>query len=477
MLTISGEKSAVAHNAEQKLLAMLSLKAPPAPDNIKRPPMDLVACIDRSGSMRGEKMKLMKQTLDLLVRRTGLTSEDRLSLVTFDSNVQMNLGLEPMSTAGRAKAEGVIKGLHPGATTNLSGGALKAIDVLDASASREPRTPKGEKADEAKRTRAVMLFTDGLANEGIRDTTQLVAAVNGALTAASARLQGPISLFTFGFGADHNEDCLRSLAAASGATGLYYYVESAETIPTAFADCLGGLTSVVAQNATLSFSPAQGVSVSRVLGSTYSRDAEGAVVLGDLFAEDEKDVLVELALPTLPAPSGDALVLTAELRAFNVVRSAPDVVEATLTLARPEATPADQPVNAALDAQRNRIETAEAMEAASRMADAGDIAGGRNVLLAMKRKVVESSSAQEALSANLVYEIDSIEAEYQSSARYRSVGSKMSKMQARSHGVQRATHANVGTYSGGGARKAALKASWMSSIKSSAQGGNDSDSD
>jgi hypothetical protein len=124
-----------------------------------------------------------------------------------------------------------------------------------------------------------------------------------------------------------------------------------------------------------------------VLGSSYSRDAEGAVVLGDLFADDAKDVLIELSLPALPAPIAAEPVLTASLRAFNVARSAPDVVEATLEVARPEATPADQPVNAALDAQRNRIETAEAMETASRMADAGDIAGGRSMLLAMKRKV------------------------------------------------------------------------------------------
>jgi len=476
-LAITGERAACARGIEQKMLAMLSLKAPPAPDDSwKRPPMDLVACIDRSGSMRGEKMKLMKQTLDLLVRRTGLTAEDRLALVTFDSNVRCDMSLVPMSNAGRTQAEGVVRGLQPGSTTNLSGGALKAIDVLDESAGGGSR--KGDKAkDEPKRTRAVMLFTDGLANEGIRDTTQLVAAVNGALAAASAKLGGPISLFTFGFGADHNEDCLRGLAAGSGAAGLYYYVESADTIPTAFADCLGGLTSVVAQNASLSLSPAPGVSVSRVLGSSYSRDAEGAVVLGDLFADDAKDVLIELSLPALPAPISAEPVLTASLRAFNVARSAPDVVEATLEVARPEATPADQPVNAALDAQRNRIETAEAMETASRMADAGDIAGGRSMLLAMKRKVAASESAQEVLCTNLMSEIDSIEAEYQDAARYRSVGSKMSKMQARSHGMQRATHANVGTYSAGGAKKAALKAHWMSSIKSSSNVGGDSDSD
>merc|ERR1719240_1038455 len=116
-----------------------------------------------------------------------------------------------------------------------------------------------------------MLFTDGLANEGIRDPTQLQQAVSGALAAASAKLGGPISMYTFGFGADHNETCLRNLATASGAAGMYYYVSTAEDIPNAFADCLGGLTSVVAQNTTLSLEPlGSGVSVARVLGNTYT---------------------------------------------------------------------------------------------------------------------------------------------------------------------------------------------------------------
>jgi hypothetical protein len=306
-----------------------------------------------------------------------------------------------------------------------------------------------------------MVFTDGLANQGITDTPGMIAAVTGALRAASAAVGGgPISVFTFGFGADHNEECLRTLATISGPGGLYYYVESAEDIPNAFADCLGGLTSVVAQNATLHLEGLQGSSVSRVLGLAYTHDADGNITLGDLFAEDEKDILVEIALPKLAGPAGPCDVLRATLRAFNVNSSAPEVVNATLELERPTSTPANQPVNLALDAQRNRMDSIEAMEEATRMADAGDVAGGRSVLTACKTRVEQTHSANRALSVGLVREMGMLEQHFESATAYRSVGSKMSRMSVTSHGRQRAVHSNPGMYSSAASHKSSLKKSW-----------------
>jgi len=473
-LTVTGEKDAVAYDSEwSSFVAMLSLRAPSAPADIKRPAIDLVACIDRSGSMNGQKIHLMKQTLELLVTRAGLTSEDKISLVTFDSNVKLELPLTSMDSNGHSIAERVIERVHPGSTTNLSGGALKAIDVLDASA----RTNAAKTGQEDKqRTRAVMLFTDGLANEGIRDTSSLVAAVSNALASASTKLGGPISMFTFGFGSDHNEECLRKLASCSGTGGQYYYVNGPDDIPNAFADCLGGLTSVVAQNASLSLQPADGVRVSRILGRTYTRDASGEIALGDLFSEDEKNILVELTLPKLTSPAAFAApVLHASLRAFNVVARAPDVVSVTLTVARPTSTPPEQPVNAALDVQRNRVQTAEAMEEAARMADMGDLAAGRRELQRVRSLVSASSSAAETLSMDLISQCGMLEEQFASTSTYRSIGSKMSKMQAMSNGLERGNHMmSADLYSSGASRKKALKTSWKSTL-TNPSGGSDSD--
>ena len=43
--------------------------------------------------MSGAKIELMRQTLDLLVNRTGLTSKDRLGIVEFNHEVNVALDL------------------------------------------------------------------------------------------------------------------------------------------------------------------------------------------------------------------------------------------------------------------------------------------------------------------------------------------------------------------------------------------------
>ena len=83
----SVEKGEVTFKEESSVLGMISIRAPEASEGAARPALDLVVCMDRSGSMRGSKIKLVKDTLESLVKKTGLNAQDRLSIVSFDTNV------------------------------------------------------------------------------------------------------------------------------------------------------------------------------------------------------------------------------------------------------------------------------------------------------------------------------------------------------------------------------------------------------
>lgn len=72
-------------------------------------------------------------------------------------------------------------------------------------------------------------------------------------------------------------------------------------IPDAFADCLGGLLSVVGQNINVAFEAANGATIKKLktkfkvtektAGTSYT------VTVGDIQSEEEKDLLCEISIP------------------------------------------------------------------------------------------------------------------------------------------------------------------------------------
>jgi len=57
----------------------------------KRTPIDLICVIDKSGSMSGEKIKLVHETLEFIIE--NLNSEDRLSVISFNDNATREFNL------------------------------------------------------------------------------------------------------------------------------------------------------------------------------------------------------------------------------------------------------------------------------------------------------------------------------------------------------------------------------------------------
>ncbi len=108
-------------------------------------------------------------------------------------------------------------------------------------------------------------------------------------------------------------------------------------IPESFADCLGGLLSVVGQNLSLKLELQGGNSVAEVHANRAinwtTPDKTCDIAMGDLQSEEERDIVMELKLPTMPNPQQD-LVIKASLSYFNVITSALDTVTFDLNIDR-----------------------------------------------------------------------------------------------------------------------------------------------
>mmetsp|Transcript_35872 Transcript_35872/g.112612 ORF Transcript_35872/g.112612 Transcript_35872/m.112612 type:complete len:588 (-) Transcript_35872:881-2644(-) len=502
-----------------------------------RKPLDLVVVLDTSGSMSGSKLRMCQETCAFLL--SELRAEDRFAVVEYNTVVRTRLPLSHADDAFKQAARSTIDDMRATGSTNLSGGLFQGLSLVMrederkrspvpapveedddmvvfsnvsnvanvANVSNPSRAQKKARkarswfarnsngADEkehaakpaaaydggADRVRSVLLLTDGQANNGITDPQQLSRACSSMIDGTS------ISLFTFGYGEDHNADLLRSLAESG--RGNYYFVANNDEVADAFADCLGGLLTVVAQNVTLRIAPQAPYTVSRVVSRRKVREASGeqstgvTCELGDLYAGESLDFLVELTVPARDAPVDSEPLAALSLDFVNIrARDASlERLDEALTIARPAELSAEQSAYECVDleAQLLREETVAAMEEATRLADAHDLAAARQELervrqqtTVMSAKLCEAGAAQEQIDliCHLQNDVATLsegvasESVYHKGGRLRAKNMQMNHMQQRGWSPASEMEEEVQTYSKAGkSRMKAKSKAWFSS--------------
>jgi len=279
-------------NRAGKTHALIRLEAEGRPE-LKRPPLDLVACIDVSGSMAGSKLDEVKRSL--LALASELAAQDRLGITSFENEVALVLPPTRMDAAGKSRLHEAVARLGPMGSTFMSGGILGAIADLKAAPTPAPEA-----------VRRILLFTDGHANVGIPENDRVAWA-----TLLRDRLEG-FSVSWFGFGEDHDADFLSFLADLT--RGNAYVAKDEDAITDAFAQELGGLLGVRAMDIVLELSVQRG-SATLLNDERSEMNGERLVIrLDDLSCEERKDLVVELTLPPMPAQEALEVRLVAQWR-------------------------------------------------------------------------------------------------------------------------------------------------------------------
>jgi Ca-activated chloride channel homolog len=197
-------------------------------------PLDLALVIDRSNSMKGEKLfETKRAVLNLLDR---LRTDDLLTLVFFDDRAEVLADGE--SIEARAGLENALSQLTVRGSTELAAGLQATLERLAARQSRS-------------RVSTLVLLTDGKTYGDERRCLEL---------AAHARDMG-ISITALGLGTDWNRDLLDRLAAISG--GSSNFVERPAELQPIFEDVVLRLRATLAASMHLTFAPAPGVRVAR----------------------------------------------------------------------------------------------------------------------------------------------------------------------------------------------------------------------
>jgi Ca-activated chloride channel family protein len=268
----------VRHDQTTPAHLVVSLTAPKLDWEQKRSPLCIIPVIDISGSMEGDKLEYAKQSVLKLLEH--LKPGDYCGLVAFSTAVYQVQPPVEMAQESKARLQAKIGALHALDCTNFSDGMLQGLEWAN-------------KADlPAEMLVRVIMFTDGLANQGVNDPNGLVQLLQQNRKRAT--------LSAFGYGADADQDLLARLAREG--QGNYAFVQNPEDALTAFAKELGGLLSTYAQSIVIEVAPHGEHEITEVLSDVDSQ-ADGKkvkITLTDILSEETRNLVLAVKLAQQP---------------------------------------------------------------------------------------------------------------------------------------------------------------------------------
>ena len=241
-----------------------------APESESRVPIHLCCLIDTSGSMEDDdKLENVKRSLHYLLNFLG--EKDHISVITFSTTAKIILSKMCCSLIEKENLRARIATIHLEFSTNLSAALVESRTVL-------LTDPSGIK-------QGILLLTDGMANDGVKEPVEIVAMTKKLLEDYHGT-----SLSCIGYGTDHNAELLQSMATEGG--GSYSIVNTLEDVATVFGNVLGGLISCSFQQVRLSL-PRQTEIKSRYATNLLD---ELEIMVGDLSAGMEAVLLAKIPL-------------------------------------------------------------------------------------------------------------------------------------------------------------------------------------
>lgn len=281
MINVKYEHQSCQKGTQTSLGIMFEITAPVAPvveTSITRKPRSLIFLVDRSGSMGGGRLEMVRQTiLDTLPR---LHHDDLLSVVTFDDSARVEVELQSVGSMNRAEVIRKIEELQTGGQTNLEQGYRVAL-------AEAAKSPSGIES-------TVLLLSDGKANAGVTDPVQL-----GQLAATAT--EHLVSTTSIGIGKGYDESVLGAVAD-SGNGNHIAALELDEALRGLQAEIDDLLSKTIIdfefqiQVIESFIGPETKIRKTRYLRKFVSRGSVADGKLGDLSSGEEKNLVFEITL-------------------------------------------------------------------------------------------------------------------------------------------------------------------------------------
>jgi Ca-activated chloride channel family protein len=247
-----------------------------------RMPLNFALVIDHSGSMKGAKLRNVREAVKMVIDR--LEPTDYISVVIFDDSAQVIIPSMPCNDKPGMKA--AIDRIQDAGGTTMSLGMIQGLGEL-----RRWNIPNA--------INRMILLTDGVTYGDTDRCRQL------ARDAAAAG----IAIYPLGIGSDWDESLLDDVGQMSGGMPAEF-IKSPSDAMLIFEQQLQSAVAVAVRNATLTLRLPAGVSprkavkvlpIIRDVDASSLSDRQVVISLGDLEKDASQSVLVELMIDPRPA--------------------------------------------------------------------------------------------------------------------------------------------------------------------------------
>jgi Ca-activated chloride channel family protein len=407
-----GESSVIKHevifsrpsltrSAEPQMIYMILDVSPRDAHNgekISTPPLNICLVLDRSTSMKGENLDMVKATAIQLLR--SLRPEDVLSVVAFSDHAEV---IVPSTISGdRKKQENSIQMMQASGATELYNGLKAGLEEI-----RRTITPA--------RVNHIILLTDGHTYGDEQKCLKL------AEEAASLH----IGISGMGIGHEWNDIFLDALAGKTG--GSSAYISKPKDIQRLLVEKFKALASTYADDVILELREQEGVRINyafRLQPEGGSVEVGQTMRLGPILRDMPLHVLFELVVESADIPSGDVFTLiNSSLKPLITARPTPVApVRIKLTREVHKETLPDSPPLRILSAL-SRLTLYRMQERARSAADNGEFDSASRHLHNLATHLL--SQGETSLAKTVLFEAESLEksknwgdAEHQKDIKY-----------------------------------------------------------
>jgi Ca-activated chloride channel family protein len=366
----------------QMLYVILDIETPAEARAAPSPPLNVCLVLDRSTSMQGEKMDIVKATAIQVLR--NLRPQDILSVVTFSDRAEVII---PASYhQERARLEAKIQMIQPSGATEMYQGLETGVKEV-------------MRSIDSKRINHVVLLTDG----HTYGDEQLCLAL------ATKLAERGIGISAMGIGKEWNDIFLDVLSTRTG--GSSAYIAQPQDIKRLLLEKFNALAQIYADEVTLDMTPIEGVELTYAFRlqpdpSPVALD-ENTLRFGPILQDTSTRVLFEYIIQPKAVKSDMVAFLDGNLRVSIVSRPIP-VPPYRMHLVRPASdSPEAEPPPPQIVQALSRLMLYRMQERARKEIEKGNIDTATRQLQTLASNLL--TQGERSLAQTIMLEVDNLQ--------------------------------------------------------------------